>query len=1283
MDASVDPALKLQVLPFSLSQQEVWLDQCAWPGSAHLNIGGAGFIDGPFNVEVFRQALERLVAESDALRLVPLANGGQTLLPSYQPSLQIIDCSNAQQAHDAMRRWWQAWLPQPFLLDGEHPPWRFALLRYSDQLHGLTIQFHHLVMDGWGASQVMRRWAEIYNILISGEPGPLHETPDYRRYIEESLEYRNSEAFGRDAAFWQQQLPSLGKPLFERRYEAVGQGLLPRAHLVHQRLPRVTYNQLGEQVSRLGVTLPTFMIAVLAVYLARTCNQTEIVIGLPSLNRSGKRFRETLGMFVGVYPLVLEIDPDCSVCQLLDKVSQAIRNAVRHQRYPLSELARHLGAIRQRRDSLFDVLFSIEREDFDLNFGDAKSSGAHQLFTGIARYPLGITLCEFQSAQDAELTLEASAAHFSTSDATAIGHRLAHLMGLMAEVPDCRLADLEIVPQEERKALLKASAPDCCGQPVIDDYISVFRRQCKATPDAVALAWEGGSLSYGKLDRWSSHIARKLISRGAGRESVVAIAMWRSPEMIASILGVGKAGAAFLPLDPDAPLARLSGNIQDSAAIALIVQPDLQARFAGLHQNLLCVESEPLVSDVDEGVFSSPAPEDLAYVLFTSGSTGRPKGVMVDHLGLARRLSWLTRSWQITPEDRAGQCTQATFDPSLIEILLPLVNGASIALTPGGRQSPAALGAFVTQFGVTFLALVPSTLRGLLDSLPEQGESRLRIACCGGEVLPPELLNRCLDETNIKLFNVYGPTETVIFASAWPISATARESSIPVGKAIDGSRIYILDERHCLSPFGVIGEIYLGGEAVARGYIGRPDLNRTSFFDDPFVAGGRIYRTGDLGWLDHEGNLHFTGRVDRQVKLRGYRIELEEIEAELAAIAGIKQVAVRLLEAGDKKHLHAWVAPASQQESERLRQILAARLPDYMLPSCIECMPELPVLGSGKVAYDVLPVSCNLRNGNAYRAASTPVENALLALWQTVLKRDRIGVTDNFFDVGGDSLAAIDILAGIESLIGRKVSLFLLVENPTVETLAKAISDTSEELFSKTMLHLRGRKGLVPLYFAASGYGDLVRFQALAERLADEYDFYMLQPPEDESANSVESLADCYVEQIKANGLPGILAGFSVGGVAALETARLLDDQGLPVLGLCLVDAVFPGTILRSAILWRSLGWLARHLQAEELSMNGRHLGALLRDGGLVRQVNAMSTYRITPWAGKATLIQSSGLHKWERWLFRPWHKNLKLLGPRIIVPGLHGSIFEAGNIDALADALKQNLHEISGNDRS
>ncbi|HJV93957.1 MAG TPA: condensation domain-containing protein, partial [Azonexus sp.] len=437
-------ALAGDVLPLSLSQQEVWLDQRAWPGSTHLNIGGAGYIDGPFDLALFRQALTYLVSESEALRLVPLAEGGQRLLAAYEGPLKVVDLSAAADPLSAMRTWWQNWMVEPFAFDGT-PPWRFALLRYSDRLHGLTIQFHHLIMDGWGTSQVMQRWAAIYNALVRGEKPTPTSDPGYRQFVAESLEYRNSSAFAKDAAFWQEQVPVLPPPLFERRYRLETPGGLPSAHLHTENLPRAEYDRLAAVATGLGATHFTFLIAVLAAYFSRAYGRQEVLIGLPSLNRSSKRYRETQGMFVGVFPLLVRVLPGMTFRELLDSVGLSLKAAIRHQRYPISEVARRLGAIRQRRDSIFDVLFSFERQDYDLNFGEGRSFGSRQIFSGLARYPLGVTLCEFQSIQDAELTLEASPACFSEGEVAYLGKRLAHLMLAMAEDPGGRVADFSLV----------------------------------------------------------------------------------------------------------------------------------------------------------------------------------------------------------------------------------------------------------------------------------------------------------------------------------------------------------------------------------------------------------------------------------------------------------------------------------------------------------------------------------------------------------------------------------------------------------------------------------------------------------------------------------------------------------------------------------------------------------------------------------------------------------------------------------------------------------------------
>ncbi|WP_341675093.1 amino acid adenylation domain-containing protein [Niveibacterium sp. SC-1] len=1274
---SCGDTLAVEIIPLSLSQQEVWLDQRAWPGSTHLNIGGAGYFDGPFDLALLQQALACMVAETEALRLVPLPEGGQRLLATYDAPLKLVNIPATDEPLAAMRAWWQAWMKEPFAFDGT-PPWRFALLRHSDTLHGLTIQFHHLIMDGWGTSLVMQRWASIYNALAAGKPSPATSDSGYRAFVMESLEYRGSPACERDATFWQHEMPVLPAPLFERRYpHVVSEGLQP-AHVVTQTLSRAECDRLGYVASALGTTLFGFMVAVIATYLARIYDRDEIVIGLPSLNRAGKRYRETPGMFVSVFPLVVRLRPGMTVRELIESVNVSLKTAVRHHRYPVSELARHLMAIRQHRDSIFDVIFSYERQDYDLNFGAGRCCGARQIFSGLARYPLGITLCEFQANQDAELALEASPSCFSADEVAYLGQRLAFLMRLMADEPERKVETLPLVPSTELRTLL----PDVRPEPSADPYILQFERQAALAPDAVALVWEEGELDYGSLNRWADQLAQRLLTLGAGPDRVVATVIERSPEMVAAMLAISKAGAAFLPLDPDMPLARLQLILDDSEAIALLLQAPQFERFADMHAKLQVVDATPLTGD-SVAQTRQPQHGDLAYVLFTSGSTGRPKGVMLEHAALARRLTWISRTYKVEPSDRTGQCTQATFDPSLIELLVPLINGASVALPRPGRLSPGTLGDFVVRHQVTILALVPSTLRGLLDSIPgtsvEHSTLKLRIACCGGEVLPAELANRFIAEIGGRLFNVYGPTETAIFATAWECSTQPASMVLPVGRAIDDTRIYILDGRHQMLPFGAVGEVYIAGPAIARGYLKQRALDSEAFLDDPFLPGERMYRSGDRGWLATDGNLHFVGRTDRQIKLRGYRIELGEIEAALLSFDAVKQVAVKLLDCHGNGKIYAWVAGSQPLQAGHIRRYLASRLPDYMLPAGISCLPELPLNSSGKIAYDLLPDPGLQSMPTASRQPVSVLEHASLALWQSVLKRNDLHVTDNFFDVGGDSLAAVDILAGMETLLGHAVPLFTLIEYPTIEQLAVRFDGGANKTpVEGVMLHLSRKERGMPLYFAASGQGDLIRFKALAEALGDACDFYMLQPPvtgtETKVASSFQEIARCYAEQIMVRGLPGALAGFSVGGIAALETARLLQAKQFPVTQLCLVDAAYPGRMLRSAIFWRSMKWLACHLNAQEFSMNGRHLGALFSDPGLLGQINAMADYHVKPYAGKTVFIRSSGLVRWDPLLFKAWRRILAADSPELVVRGLHGSMFEKLNVNELAGALRSCL---------
>ena len=876
---------------------------------------------------------------------------------------------------------------------------------------------------------------------------------------------------------------------------------------------------------------------------------------------------------------------------------------------------------------------------------------------------------------------------FAEGEVELLGRRLWHLVEAAMGAPDTLLDSIALLPPEEHWMVIEGLHKDVAAMAVVQPFVTQFERHAGLRPESNALVWDQGqgvgAMDYATLDTVATQLAWRLLALGAGKDQIIAVVMDRSPDWVVSMLAIAKAGAAFLPLDPEAPLARLGAILEEAGAIAVLIQPHTQQRLGSLHVRTLQVDWTQTLAEVAQHGLQrltvQPAADDLAYVLFTSGSTGRPKGVMVEHGTLARRLGWLSRAYAVEWHDRSAQATQVTFDPSLIELLLPLVHGASVALPPPGRLLPESLADFAVRHRVTIMAFVPSTLSRFLDAAGHRKELKLRVACCGGEVLSPELAQRFLKETGGRLYNVYGPTETAIFATAWECENHRTDTALPIGRPIDDTRIYVLDHALRPMPLGVPGEIYIGGEALARGYLNRPELDAQVFLPDPFRPGHRMYRTGDRGWLGSDGNLHFLGRLDRQIKLRGYRIELGEIESALSAIEGVLQAAAKLIERKGKPQIHAWVAVAGgaggHVSVESLQAVLRMRLPDYMVPSGISILPGLPASVAGKTDYDALPDPSFMARSTQARTAHRRYEAELLALWEDVLETRPITVFDNFFDLGGDSLAAVTMLSSIEKLVGRKVPMYLITEHPSIESLAVALADKAQG--PSVMLNLGADTGRVPLYLAASGHGDLLRFQNLARALGNVCDVHMLQPPFTQAIGCIDDLATLYADAIQAHAKrPGFLAGFSVGGVAALESIRLLQQRGFPVRGLFLIDTAYPASRLGGTGFWRLTRWLVQRLRIQELSLNGRRMGAMFNDPGLVSQVMALKGYRPTGYDGPTLLLKSSGLSSWSRWLFRPWRRLMPKHLYEHQIRGLHGSIFEPGNVTELAAVLADRMEK-------
>jgi len=1322
----------IAVWPLSLSQRDVWMDQRAWPGSAHLNIGGAAYLCGALDIHRFEQALQLLVQQHEVLRLVPQADGTQRLLPHWQARLERVDVSAAADPHAAMAQWWESAMRQSFDL-GHEPPWRAVLLTAHDELHGLFIQFHHVVMDGWGTVCVIRHWSEIYNALCrNGVWGPEPGQAGYFDFVQESLSYQTSDAFARDTRFWRDQWPTLPAPLFERRHWGAGQrGQLPMAHRASLNLDLDRYQTLMKSVQAQGWSSFNLWLAALALYLSRTLQRQELLIGMPTLNRSGRRYRHTPGMFVGVLPLRLVLDGRMTVRELMESTAVVVRSALRHARYPLGELSRELGALRHGREGLLDVLLSFEQQDYSVPFGEAHFDTVRQLFSGQARYPLGVTLCEFHHGQDPLLELEGSSECWSAEEVSALARRLWHVAQVLAHAlaqtgPILTLDEVEVLPSVEREQLLHAwqtggqslvqvgaRAPGGSVTPptVLDAVVG----QVGKRPQAPALFWQGGELSYQDLFLVTRALAEDLRRTGIHRGQVVALALPRSPAWVLSALAVMQAGAVWLPLDLDAPLARMEQLLESSQAVAVWVDVSHAERLAALrrdrHWRVLDSQSDPRLwsgsasSPELEGA-SWPRAEEAAYVMFTSGSTGQPKGVLVSHAALALRLRWLAREWALGPGDVGGQATQLTFDPSLVEWLLPLTCGAAVALPPPGRLDPQAVALWAWQNGVSFMAFVPSTLAPFAAAWAEmkaslvensdsrcQAHARLRVACCGGEVLSPALALHWMQSTGAQLYNVYGPTEAVVLATAHRCALQASDEALPIGRPLDDTCAYVLDAQCRLLPVGAVGDLYLGGSTLAMGYLHRPDLTAQAFWEDPFRPGQRIYRTGDRAYWDAQGQLHFAGRDDRQVKLRGYRIELAEVESVVLQATGVTQAVVQRVLRNDVPQLYLWLAGDAVSAFDLTRQVrmlLRERLPDYMQPAGVGVLPQLPLTSHGKVDESRLPLP-QWPDSTPSRPPRTTLEQELVTLWAETLGHP-VGVDDHFFEQGGDSLAAMGLLAALELRWQRPLHLHHLLEHPTVAELARVLEGQGTSSVRPEVLqwlqHVSadgpaGQTATVCL--VASGQGDVLRFQLLARALGPQWAVLMLQPPQDGQERSLSELAGLYVEALSPHLSALVLLGFSIGGVTALETARLLHAQGHAPLGLGLLDTIYPRRIVGGRWLWRWLQWLVRKLGVQDLSLNGRRLKALFEDPGLQMQVSALRQHRVQACKVPTLLLKTRGLRRWDRLLFGPWRGVFEgQLWQELTVPGLHGTLFEARHLGLVAERLrhwmdgllKESLHD-------
>ncbi|UUY07406.1 amino acid adenylation domain-containing protein [Pseudomonas sp. J452] len=1032
------PAPRGEHLPASHAQQRLWLVAQMEPDSSAYHMVGAFGLEGELDRGALLAALELIVARHEALRTRFYEHDGQLCQRIDAPGPLALDEQDVQGRPEAVQALADAHAARAFdLIEG--PLLRVQLLRLAEQRWRLQIVCHHIVSDGWSIGVFAEELGRAYAALRLGQQPQLNELaiqyPDYAQWQRAWLAAGERE---RQLGYWRERLgdeqPVLALPY---KLDASGQRHAQRQSI---EVPPALAERLRQLAQGEGATLFMLLLASFQLLLARYSNQRDIRVGVPVANRQRAETAPLVGFFVNTQVLRAEISADMSFRQLLAEVRRHALDAQDQQDLPFDQLVEALAPQRSLGQTpLFQVLFNHQKRDL----------GALQL-PGLSLQPLaqGVPHALFDLALDShedssgQLRLTLTWARERLDDIQ-MQKMAAHLLGLLERVsaaPDQPLVRLEVLDGQDQVQLREWNTPrqDFDAARLLPELIA---EQARLRPQAIALVHGGERIAFAELEARANRLAHLLVSLGVSPESRVGVSLERGNAMIVAMLAVLKSGGAFVPLDPDYPRERLSYMVEDSGLKWLITSSDLAERLT------LGEGVEPLYLDqLDLSAFEDSAPTvrlhplNLAYLIYTSGSTGQPKGVAVNHLGLTMHVQTIGQRYGMTPDDVELHFASISFDGALERWTVPLAFGSRLVIRDQELWSAEKTCQVIADEGVTISCLPPSYAQQLLDWVESQGlKLPVRSWTLGGEAFTRETYERLQKVLQPqRIINGYGPTETVVTPLIWEAfpGDSFEAAYAPIGNPVGPRSLYVLDTELNLLPIGVAGELYIGGEVgLARGYFQRPELTAERFLPDPFGREGeRMYRTGDLVRWREDGTLDYLGRVDHQVKIRGFRIELGEIESQLLALDGVQEVAVIAREMPTGKQLVGYVVARENTDTAQLKAELAKVLPDYMVPAQIIALGKLPLTPAGKLDRAALPEPT--WQSQSYEAPQTDNERILAAIWAEILGVERVGRQDHFFELGGDSIVALQVVSRVRQQ-GLQLAPRELFQFPRLAELAK------------------------------------------------------------------------------------------------------------------------------------------------------------------------------------------------------------------------------------------------------
>ncbi len=1044
----VAPVPRAGPLPLSFAQQRLWVVDRIEPGSAAYNMPFALRLRGALDAAALRASIGELARRHEVLRTVFEERGGapaQVVRPAAAGALPALDLGALPEARREAeaKRLAGAEALRPFDL-ARGPLLRSTLLRLGADDHVLLFTLHHVAGDGWSMQVLVREVSALYGAFSRGEASPLPELPvQYADFAVWQRGWLAGETLQAQVAFWKDELagapPLLEVPTDHPR--RVGQSARAGSHAFT--LAPGAARELRALARREGATLFMTVLAGWQALLGRWAAQDDVVVGTPVAGRTRRELEGLIGFFVNMLVLRADLGGDPTWRELLGRVRETALGAYSHQELPFERLVEELAVERSLTHTpLFQAAFALSHAD---PAGELSPLGAVEMEAfrggeGVAKFDLDLSVSDDGTALHGTLTYRAALFEPATI-ARMMGHFEA-LLEAMAAGPARRLSELSLLRGAERVQVLEAWNATAAGFPRERCVHELFAEQAARTPGAVAIAAGGDVLTYAELERRSGRVARRLSGLGVGPEDRVGLCVERGAEMVVALLGILRAGGAYLPLDPTHPPDRLAYMLDDSGASVLLTQEGLAGLFQGFAGEIVALDGTPLPPAPSpargEGEHDVAVdPQNAAYVIYTSGSTGRPKGVAVPHRAVVNFLESMRAAPGLAAGDTLLAVTTLAFDIAGLELLLPLTTGARVAVASRETAADGArLGEMIAASGATVVQATPATWRMLLEA-GWVGRPGLKVLC-GGEALPRELADRLAARCG-ELWNLYGPTETTIWSTA--VRVEPGEGAVPIGRPIANTRVYLLDRALEPVPAGLAGELYVGGEGVARGYLGRAGLTAAAFVPDAFGGepGARMYRTGDRARWRPDGTLEYLGRTDYQVKLRGFRIELGEVEAALRAQDAVAQAVAVVLERapGDQLLVGYVVADGGPAPTPaELRAGLRERLPEHMVPGAFVVLDRLPLTANGKLDRRALPAPERAGGGREGGAPATPTERAVAAIWEEVLGVSDVGVGDNVFDLGGHSLLLVQVHSRLQARFGGRVELIELFEHRTLGALA-------------------------------------------------------------------------------------------------------------------------------------------------------------------------------------------------------------------------------------------------------